>query len=176
MEQTSSFLTSRKQIMTADTLMETPMTNVEDYNFPFLVQDYTESNPEDWDNKTKAVFATNYYFESGRSIKGMTPKEVVLDKLSAGQPTVKPDVVEFYRNSPKSLYDEDQVGTQDLPVVVQVDNEFIVTNGNHRIVAGLVRGEQTAKVLLIPHAPTWCEDVQQNAYYKLDCWAQGLSA
>lgn len=156
--------------------VDTSMASVEDYNFPFLVHDYTERIPENWDEKAKAVFITNFYLESGMNVPGSFTQEIDLSILSAGQPTVKPEVVAFYCDNPENMYDTEQAGNPDLPVVVQVEGEYIVTNGNHRIVAGLVRGDTTARVLFVPSAPRWCNTVEQNAHYKLNCWANGIPA
>lgn len=150
------------------------MAPVEDYNFPFKVHDYTERIIENWDEKAKAVYATNYCLEEGQLIPDSYVTEIDLSVLSAGQPTVKPEVIDFYCDEPTGLYDDEQKGNPDLPVVVFTEGEYIVTNGNHRIVAGLVRGEGKATVLLVPSAPMWDPVIEKNARYKLACWKQGI--
>lgn len=70
-----------------------------------------------------------------------TEETVQLDQLTSGQKIVEAAGIKHFEKSPHSV--------DKLPLVIQYGSELIVRDGNTRLSAKKVAGEQTAKVRLL---------------------------
>lgn len=60
------------------------------------------------------------------------------------------NIVHWYLTSPEELYDKDGWFGNDIPVLIErPDGTFTVRDGNHRCIAGILRGDVTVKAHVV---------------------------